>query len=141
MEWSAEAVVIDDVMYRYEDVAYAAPFDETGTLPGTVKVELRTYKVVKRTPKGAWVVPIYAGHWHADDDRRFVLAKSRKRFACPTIEEARASFVARKRAQIRIYKARIERAESALRDFNRSVPSPSWDAVRDQSEMDLEAAH
>lgn len=120
---------MSDVMYRYEDVAYAAPFDETGTLPGTVKVELRTYKVVKLTAKGAWVVPIYAGYWHADDDRRFVLAKSRKRFACPTLEEARASFVARKSAQIRIYKARIERAESALRDFNRNVLPPAREAA------------
>lgn len=98
-----------DVLFRYVDVVYAAPFDETGHGTGTVKVELREYPIVRRTPKGVWI----SG---ADTctGERFVLTKARRRFACPTVTEARASFIARKKAQIRILNAQLRRAQKAL---------------------------
>jgi hypothetical protein len=107
-----------ELMYRYEDVTYAAPFDETGTLPGTLVVELRTYQVVRRTDKGCWVA-LCSNDTPGGDDQflgmeRFVLTGAHKRFACPTIEEARLSFIARKRRQASIYRAKMERALWAI---------------------------
>lgn len=97
--------------YRFKDVLYASTeIDITGEpvvgAPGTLKVELLEYEVIKTTPKGVWL-NVYG-------ERRFVRTDARKRFACPTVEEAKASFVARKKAQIRIYRSRLRDAELAL---------------------------
>lgn len=66
-------------------------------------VNLNSYQVTKETPKGVWL-----------EGRRFVLRGARKRFACPTVEEAAESFVARKRRQINILRAQLRHAEAAL---------------------------
>jgi hypothetical protein len=102
--------MMDVMLYRYEDTEHAAPFNEFGESRGrgTVRVTLSTYRVVSTTPKGAW---IRLDGW---GEKRFVLATARRRFACSTVEEAYESFVARKRRQISIYRARIDRAERAL---------------------------
>ena len=97
-------------LYRYEDVMYAGPVDEYGdnSGPGELRVELREYEVVKTTPKGAWI------RRSSIDSKRFVNLQARKKYACPTIEEAAESFRARKNAQIRINQARVVRAQRAL---------------------------
>lgn len=97
-----------EVWYRYEDVQYAPPPDEWGDRHGTgrLAVELRTYEVVKHTPKGVWIDYAFG--------RRFVLREANKRFACPTKGEAAASFKARKLRQAKIYEARASRARRAL---------------------------
>jgi hypothetical protein len=66
--------------------------------------------VVRETPKGVWlaVCPPFS-------DKRFVRTDARRRFACPTVEEAKASFIARKNRQASIYQTRRERAEEAIR--------------------------
>lgn len=114
-----------DLLYRYEDVAYAAPFDDTGRLPGTVKVELRTYQVIRRTPHGAW---ISLGPMNAMDDirgtERFIRTDARRRFACPTLDEARESFIARKRRQMAIHQAVVERARWAIAEQVRMAKEP-----------------
>lgn len=109
-----------ELMYRYEDVAYAAPFDDTGRSLGTVKVELRTYQVVRRTAKGMYIA-LGGG---SDGDflgmERFMLTDARRRFACPTIDEARQSFIARKRRQAGILKAQMDRALWAIAEIERT---------------------
>jgi hypothetical protein len=90
--------------YRYEDVRYAALFDETG--PGRLAVELRRYPVVRTTPRGV-VLDVYGME-------RFVRAIAKKRFACPTQAEALASFMARKRSQAAICEARARDARQAI---------------------------
>ena len=94
--------------YRYEDVAYSPGADEYGDpLPGsTMRVHLREFEVLKRTPKGAWL-----NAWRG---KRFVRSEARKQYACATKEAALASFKARKQAQIRIYEARVCSARAAL---------------------------
>lgn len=56
------------------------------------------FRVVRRTPKGCWITPA----WNADDTRflRFVLDGEGKRFAYPTRELARKSFIVRKQREI-----------------------------------------
>lgn len=93
--------------YRYVDVVYSGGVSEHGdAIPGgphTLKVHLRKFDVAKITPKGVRL-----------DNGRFVLSSARRRFACPTIDEARQSFIARKKAQIRIYSDKLACAERAL---------------------------
>lgn len=107
---------MSEVLYRYEDVQYAALADEFGESRGVgyLDIQLHEFRVVKRTPKGVWVQYSYGGSY-----KRFVLMSGRKRFAWPSIEEAAASFRARKRRQVSILRAQLGRAERALEIFNR----------------------
>lgn len=94
--------------YRVEETAYSAGVNEWGDpLPGgPTRTNLRAYLVIKRTPTGAWI--------EADHGKRFVSLNWRKRFALPTVEEAIESYKARKRRQLTILKAQIERVNEAL---------------------------
>ena len=101
----------DEYWYRYEEVHYAA----SALTPGASRIELRLmeYKVLKHTPKGVWIDPYYVRGWAVSGERRFVRRNATKRFACPTIEEARESFLARKNRQIRILSAQLKSARRA----------------------------
>lgn len=58
---------------------------------------LQRFPVIKRTPKGAWI-SVYGR-------RRFVPDNTRKKFAAPTIEGAKQSFLMRKKRQLAILAA------------------------------------
>jgi hypothetical protein len=94
--------------YRFESHNVSAGVDECGdpirTETPIVEVGVTRFAVVKHTPKGVRL-----------DSGRLVMRNSRKRYACPTIEEALESFKARKRAQIRILSRQVKAAELALR--------------------------
>jgi hypothetical protein len=96
-------------LYRYQEITYAAPLDEFENPIGVgmTEVKLREYPITKKTEKGVWI----GGYDYKD---KFVNLNTRKKFACPTIEEAKESFIARKRAQIRIMNARMKTAVIAL---------------------------
>lgn len=99
-----------EVWYRYEDVRYAAAVDEYGYArgPGRTEVRLLELQVSKVTPKGVWLA---LGGWGTP---RFVLREARKQYASPTIDAALTAFIARKRRQCRILRARLANAEEAL---------------------------
>lgn len=78
---------------------------------GTVSVYLCEYEVVKQTPKGVWV-----GFF---GDKHFVLNESRKKFAWPTKELAKESFIIRKKRQIGHCKSTIISCELALEEINK----------------------
>ena len=105
---------VGDVWFRYDDVSYAPPVDEYGDCygPSTLKVELTEFVVVKVTPKGVKLAH-KMGDFALGEDR-FVAHHWRKRFAAPTKEAARESFVARKDRQARIYEARAATARKAI---------------------------
>ena len=95
--------------YRYEDHLTAPPLDEWDNVCGPAQVHVTElkFKVLKYTPQGVWVhVPFQGKKW--------VKREARKRFACPTREEALESFEARKNAQIRILETRIHYARIAI---------------------------
>lgn len=71
------------------------------------RVEVCKYRVIKRTPKGAWIEEGIGG-------KRFVLLTARKRFACPTEAEALESLVARKQAHLRHERKRLASVKSHL---------------------------
>ncbi len=88
--------------YRFDNHFTAPPLDEWENPigEGGVMIHLSQYKVVRHTPCG---VQLDMG----PEEVKFVLASATKRFACPTIEEARASFLVRKRKQLSIYMHRV----------------------------------
>lgn len=93
------------VWYRYEDRLSG---DDWGTY---VNVNLRQFEVVRETPKGVWL-RLY--EYSDMSPLRFVLRESRKRYACPTKEQAMESFLARKRKQMRILKQKLQHVEEAI---------------------------
>ena len=110
-----------DVWFRIDDVRHAS-CDEYGDVSSTYSAcYLRQYNVSSVTPKGVWL-DVYGR-------KRFVLRGARKRFACPSFDEAVESFKARKAAQKRIYAARLKRADEALFALERLVSGHSGFAL------------
>ncbi len=109
--------------YRYEDHHTASPLDEYDQPVGRGDVIIRRFQheVVRHTAKGVWIQQV-VGTWRSVDER-FVLRDAFKRFACPTTNEARTSFLARKCKQLRIYTARAQDVrdtiEKAVQVFKR----------------------
>jgi hypothetical protein len=101
--------------HRFEDYTTAPPLDEWDEPRGPSGVHLRhrTFEVVRATPRGVWLRELFAG-LPSEGPPRFVLASARRRFACPTEDEAAESFRARKRRQAGIHRARAALAERAL---------------------------
>lgn len=97
---------MSDSMWRVEMVVWAAPLNEYDepSGPGRTSVRAVEYAVVKRTPKGV----------RLNIDNKFVSSTARRRWACPTVEEAVESFLARKAREASILKARLKRIEEAV---------------------------
>ncbi|TPJ51625.1 MULTISPECIES: hypothetical protein [unclassified Mesorhizobium] len=85
----------DDGWYRYEDSA-----------SNRTSIHLSRYRVLRETPKGVWLDDYGQG--------RFVLNGAGKRWAYPTIEQARESFLIRKRRQVQHLKHYLAHAEIVL---------------------------
>jgi hypothetical protein len=112
MKWNESPV--GEYWYRYEDRRYAPPVNEYDEVVGvgSLKVHLREFPVVRHTPKGV-ILGGASDSYHRNFER-FVCHEWTKKFACKTIEEAQASFLARKARQIHIYQARLRDAELAV---------------------------
>ena len=78
---------------------------------GGVVLYVSRFRKIKDTPKGVWL--------EYYDRQRFVLLTARKKFAHPTIEEAKESFRARKHRQISILRGQLRRVEKALAELDR----------------------
>lgn len=95
--------------YRYYDWSY----DET-----RVMIDFEKFRVVKRTPKGAWVEELYYPH-----KKRFILDGARRRYAYPTKELAADSYRIRKEWQVVHAERTIRRAENVLEQLKKD-PAP-----------------
>jgi hypothetical protein len=90
--------------YRYVDVNGVVMLDK--------------YRVLTETPCGVWLHKPYT-----KSGKQFVLLRltdgrvTHKRFACPTTDEAKVSFLARKRRQLAILKAQIANVEQAVENM------------------------
>jgi hypothetical protein len=113
---------MSETYYRIRDFRYAAPLDEFERPMGSGSpgFTLETYRVLRRTPKGVWLQRTW-GAFNSSDPPRFVLDGAHKRFALPTLDEALASWRARKAAQKRIYTNRLRAVEDALQAVDREV--------------------
>jgi hypothetical protein len=97
--------------YRLEDYLTC----DYGEANVRVAIRVLQFPVISKTPKGVWIQ-----RWPRalPNFRRFILTSARKRFACPTLEEARESYLARKWRQASIlhnrYLKAVEAAELSL---------------------------
>ena len=96
--------------YRYRDYRSGGGEDYDGSY-SRAEIVCDKFRVLKHTPKGVQLE--YEHH-----KPRFVLLDARKRFACPTEEEAMVSFLARKKRQLSILKAQAKHVEEVLRLAN-----------------------
>jgi hypothetical protein len=78
---------------------------------GSTEPYVRELRVRKVTECGVWLDDY---GWRMGEGDRFVLRDARKRYACPTKEEAWVSFIARKRRHLRILQAQAKAVEYAL---------------------------
>lgn len=105
-----------EYLYRYDESTISRGLDQwEDPLPGYVlKLHLEQFEILKRTPKGAWIRRYKFKLFGSSKNKRFVLLTARKKFACPTKDEALESFKARKRRQIEILEHRLKKAKLAL---------------------------
>jgi hypothetical protein len=94
-----DEVLVGEDWYRY--VNYPDGPDNT------TAIYLDEWRVDKHTPKGVWISRYGM--------KKFVLNDARKRYAYPTIELAKKSFIARKQHQIARLRSQLEQAETALK--------------------------
>lgn len=70
-------------------------------------ISVMEFRVVSRTPQGCWIAPTWDHEGHF---KRFLLDGKGRRYAYPTREEARASFIIRKQREIQHCAAQHDRA-------------------------------
>lgn len=90
---------------------------ETELTPEGVKINILKARVVRKTPKGAWVVQVWEyprGVLMLSGKKFFVLDGPGKRRYHETLEQAWASFKIRKAAALRHAKHRMRMAEVSM---------------------------
>lgn len=99
---------MSETWYRLENYLESAGVNEFDNPvgPPNVRVAVRVFEVEKHTPKGVWLKAFMF--------RRFVLASAKRRFACPTLDEALESFKKRKAKQLAILKRKQFHVEMAV---------------------------
>ena len=80
---------------------------------GRLTIRVHEYPVVAVTPRG-----VHLSVW---GQRKWVSASARKRFAYPTLELAKASFIARKKRQILLLSTQLVAAKRLLRMAEQGV--------------------
>lgn len=114
---------VGDIWYRIVDQAYSIA-DEYGDHHHTsYQARVERYKVVGLTKQGVWIQRISFGT--LQEGRILQLRCWNKQHACPTIEEAKKSYAARKDRQIAIYKARARAAEKH-RDYGLALKDKAF---------------
>lgn len=100
---------VGEYAYRIESKFYAPSLDEFDEPVGRSQqvLEVHKFQITKVTAAGIWI-----DHWRGP---KFVLLTAHKKFACLSLEEAKKSFKARKKTQIRILCNQLQRAEEALK--------------------------
>ena len=103
---------VGNVFYRYEDRLFSAGVDDRGDPlgPPEVRLCLIELRVVRLTPKCA-ILDYYG-------EEKRILLSAHRRFACPTIEEAKISYRRRKLKQIEILTSQLDNIRKALNLLN-----------------------
>lgn len=76
---------------------------------------LRTFRVVRETPKGYWLIEISPHWYYRGDDPKWVPKESLRRFAYPTQEEALNSYVHRTTSRVKHLERQITKCQQGLR--------------------------
>jgi len=70
------------------------------------------YLIHSETPCGVWIYSGEFARWKGK--LRFVNLSAKKRWACPTIEEAKESYIRRKQRQIVLLRSQLENSKVGL---------------------------
>jgi hypothetical protein len=79
---------------------------------------VRQFPVIKETPKGKWIKDLSHKRWVGNDTLR--------RFAHPTVPEAYAAFLARKKKQRRILKNQLNDVECQISQVETIIANQSY---------------
>lgn len=101
---------VGDKMYRYFDAVCTEDDEFLATFGDSAELQITEYVVRKVTNCGVWINQ----GCYAWGKLRFVNLGCIKTYAHPTKEEAFNSFVIRKRRQVKILTAQLERAKFNL---------------------------
>lgn len=117
--------------WRFEDRRYAAA-DEFGDYSHSyTQIEFHAYLIHHRTKCGMWLMrtgnhdTLYFGDTGGNKPDRFVNLQANKKWAVDSVQGAIDSFVARKKRQARIYKARVSAARHAISLVKREPFGPT----------------
>lgn len=94
----------DNYLYRIEEIYNSYELNK-------VKLQLKKYKIIKRTEKGVWIKLYDIDFCNC---KKFILLRAKKKFAYKTKEEALESFKIRKNKQIEILRTRLDKIIIAL---------------------------
>lgn len=104
-----------EYLYRY-DTRFHGSMDEYGDVTFRYStIQISKFKILKRTPCGAWIDYAYRS-------KKFVNLTCRKQYACETPEKALQSFICRKKRQVKILSSQLKDAESVLRIAEAATP-------------------
>lgn len=92
--------------YRYEAI------ETSDSLPDP-KIQLRTFKFLKETPKGYWIIEKGWEHY-SKQYKRWIPKESKRRYAYPTKEEAMKNYIKRTMLRIAIMERQLEFCKTAL---------------------------
>jgi len=108
-------------LYRYESYRNVSCDEYDTVYRGSMKMKLYTYNIIKETKCGCWIFTGYhlvnrilESKDVSKEYQKFVNLTCNKKFACRTIEDAKESFIARKKRQIRILTSQLDDAKEAL---------------------------
>ena len=93
-------------LYRYEDEGYFS-LDDIGD--SERRVSLKAYPVIKETAKGVWINISFVVK------PKWVSLHSKKRYAYPSLTEAKFNFLKRKQSQVAILEEKLIVAKKGLK--------------------------
>tara|TARA_R110002153_G_scaffold3550_1_gene17053 strand:+ start:200 stop:565 length:366 start_codon:yes stop_codon:yes gene_type:complete len=109
----------DGYIYRaFGNVTYS-PLGLTGEREATVEIVIDQLKIIRPTPAGAWISHPLTGV------EKWVATNGRKRFACPTKDEAMESLKQRNRRHLQHLSAAIRKAT----DIREALEHGEYDSV------------
>jgi|WetSurMetagenome_2_1015567.scaffolds.fasta_scaffold428593_2 hypothetical protein len=85
-----------------------------------VKIVVDKYKVIKETICGFWIKPAdpWVTYFKDGAEKKWISKNSTRRFAYPTIDEAKTSYMARCNSHLKILKSRLVIVEAAVKAIN-----------------------
>jgi hypothetical protein len=114
-------------LYRYVDTREGFWDSDLEMSAGyRVRIDCRTYRVVKVTPRGAWIRSALHMAWANND--RFIRWEGRKKYAYPTQSEAWESFLIRKRRRVEYLNDQLDYA-LRVQSKAESTPPPQGDTA------------
>jgi len=75
-------------------------------------ITVECWRVLRRTPKGAWIAPPNSSKWSEEGCKRFVLDEGRKKYAYPSKKDAWESYLIRHKFRRHYWSVEGERLDA-----------------------------